>query len=395
MDNLDQLQAKLDKILNPSMPDYVESPKVKPTTIDPAFYQVAAGLGNDAGAATMSPVEKDLRTLTPNQLIAKYGQDQATAMLDQLAVANNDLYSKRNSERDWGQTIPDNLLGFGNALVGGLGSVAAYGVGKVDAEAGLGISSLVSDLNKFTHENQSAPLNARREVGALKDSLTGRDNAAIRQRNIDNGDSELVAGLKNIGQEFITSSVLDDPMLLQQGTADVLGSVASAMVTAGVIRGAAGLLVPTATSNAIKLSGAMDAALGKWTATRLAANAPKLVWPFTVGATESGSIYHQTAEDAANTLRTQGKTVGDKIEQINDTAQEAADTMFPAAVTLGTISNVGNRARAAVTGVKNKAVQTITDLGREGFEETGQGLVGTVASNQAIANNIDPTRQLG
>jgi hypothetical protein len=101
------------------------------------------------------------------------------------------------------------------------------------------------------------------------------------------------------------------------------------------------VLVPKATSRGIGLSGAMDAELGKWTVNRALSNADKLVWPATIGALESGGTYQQTAEDAINTLRQQGKTVGDKIEQINDTAQEAADTMFIPAAGLGTITRFG------------------------------------------------------
>jgi hypothetical protein len=40
MDTLDQLQAKLDKILNPSMPEPVAIPEVKALPIDPMFIRL-------------------------------------------------------------------------------------------------------------------------------------------------------------------------------------------------------------------------------------------------------------------------------------------------------------------------------------------------------------------
>jgi hypothetical protein len=95
----------------------------------------------------MSPVEKDLRTLTPNQLIAKYGEENANYMLGNLARASGELQRGNLAERDWGETAWDSTTGFANAFVGGLGSVAAYGAGKVDAEAGVGLSSC---SRKFT-----------------------------------------------------------------------------------------------------------------------------------------------------------------------------------------------------------------------------------------------------
>jgi hypothetical protein len=198
MDNLDQLQAKLDKILNPSMPEPVAIPEVKAEPINPMYYQIAAGMGNNDGAATMSPVEKDLRTLTPNQLIAKYGEENANYMLGNLARASGELQRGNLAERDWGETAWDSTTGIANAFVGGLGGIAAYGAGKVSPEAGVGLSNAVESLRRYTEENQSDALNARRKVGAIKDSLTQRDSDAQYDLDIKNGDSELVAGLCSI-----------------------------------------------------------------------------------------------------------------------------------------------------------------------------------------------------
>jgi hypothetical protein len=224
MDNLDQLQAKLDKILNPSMPEPVAIPEVKAEPINPMYYQIAAGMGNNDGAASMSEEEKDLRTLNPNQLIAKYGEENANYMLGNLARASGELQRNNLAERDWGETAWDSTTGIGNAFVGGLGGIAAYGAGKVNAEAGVGLSNVVESLRRYTEENQSDALNARRRVGAIKDSLTQRDSDAQYDFDIKNGDSKTVAGLAQFGRDVVNSSVFDDSMLLGQGTADAVGS---------------------------------------------------------------------------------------------------------------------------------------------------------------------------
>ena len=391
MDNLDQLQAKLDKILNPSMPEPVAIPEVKAEPINPVYYQIAAGMGNNDGAASMSPEEKDLRTLTPNQLIAKYGEENANYMLGNLARASAELQRNNLAERDWGETAWDSTTGVANAFVGGLGSIAAYGAGKVNAEAGVGLSDVVESLRRYTEENQSDALNARRRVGAAKDSLTQRDSDAQYNADIKNGDSELVAGFAQFGRDVVNSSVFDDSTLLAQGTADAIGSFLTAVPVAGAIRGAAKLLVPKATVRGIGLSGAMDAELGKWTVNRALSNADKLVWPAAIGTLESGGTYQQTVEDAINTLKQQGKTVGDKIEQINDTGQQAADRMFLPAAGLGTITRFGEKP-FSVPSLRQAGTNI---LGRELPEEAGQGAVGTILSNQAIQDNIDPNRKIG
>ena len=131
MDTLDQLQAKLDKILNPSMPEPVDIPEVKAEPINPMYYQIAAGMGNNDGAASMSEEEKDLRTLNPNQLIAKYGEENANYMLGNLARASGELQRNNLAERDWGETAWDSTTGAGNAFVGGLGSIVGWGAGKL------------------------------------------------------------------------------------------------------------------------------------------------------------------------------------------------------------------------------------------------------------------------
>ena len=391
MDNLDQLQAKLDKILNPSMPEPVAIPEVKAEPINPVYYQIAAGMGNNDGAASMSPEEKDLRTLNPNQLIAKYGEENANYMLGNLARASGELQRNNLAERDWGETAWDSTTGAGNAFVGGLGSIVGWGAGKVDAETGIAITDVVESLRRYTEENQSDALNARRRVGAARDALTQRDSDAQYNLDIKNGDSELVAGFAQFGRDVVNSSVFDDSTLLAQGTADAVGSFLTAYPVAGAIKGVAKLLVPKATVRGIGLSGAMDAELGKWTVNRALSHADKLVWPGTIGTLESGGTYQQTVEDAINTLKQQGKTVGDKIEQINDTGQQAADRMFIPAAGLGTITRFGEKP-FSVPSLKQAGTNI---LGRELPEEAGQGALGTILSNQAIQDKIDPNRKIG
>jgi ABC-type dipeptide/oligopeptide/nickel transport system ATPase subunit len=391
MDNLDQLQAKLDKILNPSMPEPVAIPEVKAQPINPMYYQIAAGMGNNDGAATMSPIEKDLRTLTPNQLYAKYGQQQADEMLGQLALASGELQRNNLAERDWGETAWDSTTGAGNAFVGGLGSIAAWGAGKVNAETGIAITDVVESLRRYTEENQSDALNARRRVGAIKDSLTQRDSDAQYDFDIQNGNSKTEAGFDQFFRDIGNSSVFDDSTLLAQGVADAIGSFATAYPVGAAIKGVARVLVPKATARGIGLSGAMDAELGKWTVNRALSNADKLVWPVTIGTLESSGTYQQTSQDAINTLRQQGKSVGDKLELINDTAQQAADRMFIPAAALGTITRFGEKP-FHVPSLRQGATNI---LGRELPEEAGQGAVGTILSNQAIQDNIDPNRKIG
>jgi hypothetical protein len=134
----------------------------------------------------------------------------------------------------------------------------------------------------------------------------------------------------------------------------------------------------------------MDAELGKWTVNRALSNADKLVWPAAIGTLESGGTYQQTVEDAINTLKQQGKTVGDKLELINDTAQQAADRMFLPAAALGTITRFGEKP-FHVPSLRQGATNI---LGREAPEETGQGALAQLLGNQAIQDKIDPNRKL-
>src|SRR5690606_16686696 len=194
----------------------------------PDFYSIAAGMGNQHGAASMGPLEQDLRTMQPLDLYLKYGSS-AIDLLNNAATGGTQYFQDtlQRNNRSGGEVLGDSLSGVGAGFLGGIGGLASLGVGLVDEESGTWLGNQVQDGMQWVEEQQSEGVNAARRIQRTKSALDQRDNTQLRQQEIDAGSSELMADLRRWGRDVVDtfSNSATDPVMFGQGTSEAVGSL--------------------------------------------------------------------------------------------------------------------------------------------------------------------------
>ena len=258
-------------------------------------YQMAAG--GDRGTNSMSQYEQDMRYASPSDLYAKYGsdasrmiQDRATGVLD---VKQDLSPSDRSASALTYDTLSSGLSGLTNAL----GGVAAFGTGLVNKEVGTNMAQGLSDLTKWTQETQSPELQGRTRVLEAKNFLDARDSQVLADNEVSSGGSELIAGLKRVGRDVVSSvsNATEDSATLLNGVSQAVGSLFAVGPLSKVIGSAGGLV-----SNSAKAGLAMQAELGgaSAVASRLALAAGEAAPVLgAIGSIEGGGAYQQVAAD--------------------------------------------------------------------------------------------------
>ena len=259
-------------------------------------YQMAAG--GDRGANSMSEYEQDMRYTSPPDLYAKYGdgatrmlQDRATGILD---VKQDLSPTDRSASALTYDTLSSGLSGLTNAL----GGIAAFGTGLINKDAGTSIAKGLSDLTEWNQGMQSPELQGRNRVREAKNFLDSRDSQQLANDDVTSGNSELIAGLKRVGRDVVSSisNASDDPATLLDGTAQALGS----LFAVGPVSKAIGGIGNAALSNSTKAGLAMQAELGgaSAVAARLAiASGEAAPVLGAIGAIEGGGAYQQVTAD--------------------------------------------------------------------------------------------------
>lgn len=370
-----------------------------PTAAIPDFYSIAAGMGNQKGANSMGEIESDLRTLTPYEVYLKHGQ-AGLDLLNQTAAAGTDYYKDilLSDSRSGLEPVVDTVSGIAGGAVGGLASLGALGIGAIDAESGASAAAAVQDGMKWLEGTQSEGLAAARRVSRTKAALAMRDNAAEMERDIANGDSELLAGISRWGKDVVDTiaNAAEDDTAFIQGSAEAGGS----LLAGGPL--AKGLKVIGGT--ALKTLGRMGVPATGNVMTKLAAAGNKAAWPLATAGLEGGGTYTGTADEVLNmnfddlsknspdynALISQGMTPEEaRFEIANDAGMRAAAVQGTvAAITAGLTRYAETPFKVPSTGA------AVRNVGSEGLEEAFQGTSGGLAQNEAIQRYANTTKDL-
>lgn len=263
-------------------------------------YRVAAGQATGAGRNTLTPVEQELATLTPEQIVQKYGPDEGNRLIRQQLAGwqayNNDTRAQRSGADSLIDAVTGAGLGFANSI-GGLGALAA---GAVNHRAGVWASEQLQGMNDAVQGLQSDGLQARRRAGSAQNQLSFRDNAALFEENKKEYGSFL-AGLRRIGRDAMDTLVNTggDATLMSDLVANAAGSLAAGGPVSKMLSAGALAVVPLATQRGISVAAAGTPSLAR----AMAALGQRLPSSMTVGigAMEAGGAYQGTAAEIART----------------------------------------------------------------------------------------------
>lgn len=384
----------------------------------PDFYQMAAANGGDAGLASAGQLETDLRTLNQGQLWAKYGE-ATPELLRQMAGGQQAFSADQGHTRTGAEAFGDSVSGVASGFVGGLGSIAALGVGLVDDEAGAAMAEGLNKLNQVVQGSQSGAVNAARRVQAARSRNTSRDNELKHAQDIANGDSEVFAGLKQFGRDFVdTLGNSTDPTFLAQGTAEAVGSLlAGSPVAAGLRKIGTAVMGGAARQRAVTLAAELDRATGVASTARASDVVRRAggasAWPLATAALEGGGAYtgavnevmgmtHEQLEagsqeyrDALTVLLGQGVPFIEAQEQAkitvaNQAGKQAAAIQAPIAGVTGLLT----RSLEKPFNVPSLGSAARTALVNEPFEEAIQSSTGQLAQNIGVQNNADQSLNL-
>lgn len=340
-----------------------------PSTLSPQqYFENAVGAATGKGAESATPLELDLRFLSPLEVRQKYGE-QAGELIAGQARGQRDLtQANTRGQRTATELWDDFNVNVAGGLGATIGGVAALGAGLVNDQAGVGAAGLLNDFTKFMDSSQSGRLQDRKTVSEAKNALDIRDNAAQMVKDTAT-DGELVAGLKRTGRDVIDSlsNATDDSAVVGSGISNALGSfIGVGPVAKGLSVASKGVLGTTAA----------------------------------IGATEAGGSYAQSAQDIMErshdelmkgsqlyrTLISQGESQDDaKSAVANSTALTSAAITAPVAIAAGRLVS---KFEGNPLGVGSGRVLA-GNIARETAEESIQSGAGQLAQNvadQQIAN---------
>ena len=364
----------------------------------PDFYGVAAGMGNQSGALSMDPLEQDLRTMQPLDLYLKYGPS-AIDLLNDMAAGGTAYFQDtlQRNNRTAPEVLFDSATGIvGTGFIGGLANLGAFGVGLIDEDAGTWSADKVQQGMQWLEGQQSDGVNAARRIQRATSALDQRDNALLRQQEIDAGGSELVADLRRWGRDTVDTlgNSIGDPVMLGQGTSEAVGSL---LAGGPISKGLKALGAPIA--NAMRASGPLTR-----NADRLIRAGRASAWPAAIAGLEAGGAYTGTATDVLSMsyedleknsptfreLVAGGMTQEDaRIRVANQSALFAAAIQAPIAAATGTLT------RFAETPFRVPSVgSALRNIGSETVEESIQSTTGGLAQNIATRRYADETKSL-
>lgn len=345
---------------------------------------VAVNEGNDLG---LSELAQELAYTPVGQLTTKYGSEIGS-LASGLQTAMERVQREGDAGRSVSEIAKDTGLGVTTGVAQGLGGLTALGTGFIDAEAGEAVSEFVGDTAEYLRENQSPNLNRRRELGGIRGQL---DQADINQDYIEDltsGDSDLEAGLKRFGREFLARSgdLIDNPALAGDLVSEGGGSLIASGGIAGVLRSAA-----------TKVAGA---ALSQ-TATTTAG----------IALLEGGGAYQQVVNEIANMseeelmegapayveMRNQGLSHEEARARVANAAGQEAGLIQGAigAATGRLVAKFESNPLSVGSGtLTQRATAAASNLGKEAVEEGIQEASAGVVTDVAIRDAADPDRDV-
>lgn len=361
------------------------------------FYQIAAGQGNQAGAATMGDVETDLRTLNPAQLYQKYGE-QTPELLNAMAAGDRALRNDQAlNTRNLSMVAGDTVSGIGGGFASSVAGLGALALGGINDGAGTWAAQKIEEGNQWLQGNQSDTLNARRRATQAETGLELRDsNAQYERERQEIG--EVPASLKRIGRDALSTIAVgaSDAVTFGQGTSDAVGSLLAGGPIAKSLK---------AIGSAF-LKGGELAGVGATAAERLASAGRSVAMPAAIASMEAGGAYQQTAAEVEgmsfDELQANSQDFRDLIASglepeaartrlANSAGMTAAAIQAPIAAATGKLVARFEEAPFRVGSVRQAILNTAL---KEPLEEGIQSGTGGLAQNVAIRSNADDSRSL-
>lgn len=361
-------------------------------------YQVAAGQGNQAGAASMNELETDLRTMLPADLYAKYGNNATNLILAQAQGVTDFRRDSALDNRTASMIAGDTVSGVGSGLGNAFAGLGALGLGLVNDNAGAWAAEKIQQGNEWVQSTQSDTLNARRRTTAAETALENRDSTAQYEQERESM-GEIPASLRRVGRDAVDAFRINasDPVTFGQGTSDAVGSLL-----------AAGPITKTLKAVGAPIANAIGRGTGAPLATAIVADRIGSVaaTPAAIAAMEAGGAYQQTAAEVMGKsfedleknspqfreLVKSGVTREDARTQLaSEAGRQAALIQAPIAAATGTLVNRFESNPFRVTNVRQALENALV---REPLEEGIQSGTGGMAQNYAIRENVDPKQSL-
>lgn len=368
-----------------------------------SLYSVAAGMGNQLGAATMGEIETDLRTKTPAELYLKYGPETAQKLIrafnGQIENYQNDLSNDYDSATEVAQDFGTSAA---QAVIGTFGGLASLGTSLVNDQAGAAIANAVQGVNQSlgTLKTEEAK-QSNRALGAQA-RLESRDVIAQYQADIEANPDSLVPYLQRVGEEALNAGAraLSNEAALTQLLGNATGSFAlGGALTKGVTAlggkfasgfAAAGINIP---EKALKLG-------------------RQFAFPAAISGQEGVGSYLQTTNQVLDTSIDELRKTSPQFNQLVDELQEKEDLSLQqaeqlarnelavetgldaAGITAAVALPISMLSRAAELPVARSLTRIAKDVPSEALEEGLQGVTGQLASNVALQQNVNPEQDI-
>lgn len=382
-------------------------------------YSIAAGRMSGAGLDTASPLERDLMALSGDDLRSKYGMEVGNQLVNKRLTGLKSFVNDKTTQRDGEGVASDLVSGTGLALGNTFGGIAAFGMGAVNSEAGVRAATDLQKMNEFVQSTQSHALQNRRRANSAIDELYKRDNKA--KYDEESKDSPIIASLQRFGRDFLdmAGTALSDPVT----GSDVLSSTIGSILAAGplskglsTIGNAVTKLAPESVSKAargISLAAEMDRGLGVLSPARALTGMVPSAINTSIAAMEAGGAYQQTAAQIANMDLKELYDNSPDFRRMTLPVEEGGEGLTPERVRIILANRAGMMAggiqgplamgTAKLTGVGKfeaspfsvpSAKGAISNLVREGFEETVQSATGQGSQNLATKRYADENKDL-
>lgn len=382
-------------------------------------YSIAAGRMSGAGLDTAGPLERDLMTLSGDDLRTKYGMEVGNQLVDKRLTGLKSFVNDKTTTRDDEGVASDLVSGTGLALGNTFGGIAAFGMGAMNSEAGVRAATDLQKMNETVQGTQSLALQNRRRANAAIDELYKRDNKAKYDEESKN--APIIAGLQRFGRDFLdmAGTALSDPVT----GSDVLSSTMGSILAAGplskglsTIGNAVTKMAPESVSKAargISLAAEMDRGLGALSPARALTGMVPSSINLSIAAMEAGGAYQQTAAQIANMDLKELYDNSPDFRRMTMPVEEGGEGLTPERAQIILASRAGMMAggiqgplamgTAKLTGVGKfesspfsvpSAKGAISNLTREGFEETIQSATGQGSQNIATKRYADENKDL-
>lgn len=384
------------------------------TTPQVARTVVNSQRSND-GLDSSSEMERDFRTLTGPELVAKYGTDVGNQLLNARAGAQADAsFTQSNSDRSAATIAMDSILAAGSAAVRGVGGIAAWAGGEADPRIGDALATGTKKVGWFIDSFRSPEEAAQRQIVADQNAYAARDNEKLYQDALRSGGKEFSDKQKSIlntalgpvgslavralsgeeklrreGRNFVrvAENVIENPTTLGGVAADAAGSLATGGAVSKTLRSIGAKVLTRAQA------AGMATGLGT-TGKAIPAIGSAAAMPLAIGLQEGGGAYLGTLDDAYAALQDKQLPDDVKTELANQAATISARVQAPVGAVTGLLVSKFE-AKLARGGFGVTPREALEGAVKETFEESIQSFSAQAFQNAAIqATGVDPNRDI-